>query len=219
MPILVNNLSDQRSVFTQYLSEIRDEVVQKDSMRFRRNLERTGEIMAYEISKTLAYEQRLITTPLGVSQCDVLATQPVLATILRAGLPFHQGFLNYFDQAENTFVSAYRIHHNDDDAFDVEVEYLASPKLEGKTVVLCDPMLATGSSMLLAYKALLERGTPAHVHVATVIASQQGINFVEENMPAETTIWTGAVDAELTSRSYIVPGLGDAGDLAYGSKQ
>jgi uracil phosphoribosyltransferase len=219
MTIIVNNLSLQHSVFNQYMAEIRDEVVQKDSMRFRRNLERVGEIMAYEISKTLAFEQRSVTTPLGVSECEVLVTQPVLATILRAGLPFHQGFLNYFDQAENTFVSAYRIHHNDDDAFDVEVEYLASPDLEGKTVILCDPMLATGSSMLLAYKALLERGTPGHVHVATVIASEQGVGLVQQNMPVETTIWTGAVDKELTSRSYIVPGLGDAGDLAYGSKQ
>lgn len=219
MTIIVNNLSHQHSVFTQYMAEIRDEMVQKDSMRFRRNLERVGEIMAYEISKTLAFKQCDVTTPLGISACNVLVTQPVLATILRAGLPFHQGFLNYFDHAENTFVSAYRIHHNNDDAFDVEVEYLASPDLEGKTVILCDPMLATGSSMLLAYKALLERGTPGHVHVATVIASEQGVALVQKNMPAETTIWTGAVDKELTSRSYIVPGLGDAGDLAYGSKQ
>ena len=219
MTLTVNNLGLRPSVFNQYMAEIRDEVVQKDSMRFRRNLERVGEIMAYEISKTLVFEQRPVTTPLGVSECDVLETQPVLATILRAGLPFHQGFLNYFDRAENTFVSAYRIHHNDDDAFDVEVEYLASPGLEGKTVILCDPMLATGSSMLLAHKALLERGTPCHIHVATVIAAEQGIQLVQQNMPAETTIWAGAIDKELTSRSFIVPGLGDAGDLAYGSKQ
>lgn len=219
MTIKVNNLSQQQSVFNQYMAEIRDVTVHTDSLRFRRNLERLGEIMAYEISKTLAYETRTVSTPLGTSKCNVLVSQPVLATILRAGLPLHRGFLNYFDRAENTFVSAYRIHHNDDDEFDVEVEYLASPDLEGKTVILCDPMLATGSSMLLAYKALLERGTPAHIHVATVIASSQGIRFVQDNMPAETTIWTGAVDKELTSRSYIVPGLGDAGDLAYGSKQ
>jgi len=219
MTIKVNNLSEQNSVFSQYMAEIRDVAVQTDSMRFRRNLERVGEIMAYEISKTLDYERRPVRTPLGVSECRVIAAQPVLATILRAGLPLHQGFLNYFDRAENTFVSAYRIHHNDDDAFDVEVEYLASPDLEGKTVILCDPMLATGSSMVLAYKALLERGTPGHLHVATVIASVQGIRFVKQNMPAGTTIWTGAVDQELTPRSYIVPGLGDAGDLAYGSKQ
>ena len=219
MEIKVNDLSRQISVFNQYMAEIRDVKVQTDSMRFRRNLERVGEIMALEISKTLAFESRLITTPLGVSECSVLVSQPVLATILRAGLPMHQGFLNYFDKAENTFVSAYRIHHNDDDDFDVEVEYLASPDLEGKTVILCDPMLATGTSMVLAYKALLERGTPGHIHVATVIASEQGIDFVQQNMPANTTIWTGAVDRELTSRSYIVPGLGDAGDLAYGSKE
>ncbi len=218
MEIKVNDLSRQISVFNQYMAEIRDVKVQADSMRFRRNLERVGEIMALEISKTLAFESRLITTPLGVSECSVLVSQPVLATILRAGLPMHQGFLNYFDKAENTFVSAYRIHHNDDDDFDVEVEYLASPALEGKTVILCDPMLATGTSMVLAYKALLERGTPGHIHVATVIASEQGIDFVQRNMPANTTIWTGAVDKELTPRSYIVPGLGDAGDLAYGSK-
>ena len=215
----VNDLSQQHSVFNQYMAEIRDVTVQTDSMRFRRNLERVGEIMAYEISKTLAYEKRTVSTPLADSECNVLTSQPVLATILRAGLPLHQGFLNYFDRAENTFVSAYRIHHNDDDDFDVEVEYLASPDLEGKTVILCDPMLATGSSMVLAYRALLERGTPRHIHVATVIASEQGIRYVQQHMPAETTIWTGAVDKELTSRSYIVPGLGDAGDLAYGSKQ
>jgi uracil phosphoribosyltransferase len=219
MKIKVNNLSQSDSICNQYMAEIRDLSVQKDSMRFRRNLERIGEIMAYEISKTLAYELRSVATPLGVSDCRVLVSQPVLATILRAGLPLHQGFLNYFDRAENTFVSAYRIHHNDDDAFDVEVEYLASPDLAGKTVILCDPMLATGTSMLLAYKALLERGMPRQVHVATVIASEQGIRFVQQNMPSGTTIWTGAVDRELTSRSYIVPGLGDAGDLAYGSKQ
>jgi len=214
----INDLSQQHSVFNQYMAEIRDVSVQIDSMRFRRNLERVGEIMAYEISKTLDYETHTVTTPLGVSECRVLVSQPVLATILRAGLPLHQGFLNYFDHAENTFISAYRIHHNDDDAFDVEVEYLASPELEGKTVILCDPMLATGSSMVLAYKALLSRGVPRHIHVATVIASEQGVQFVEQNMPDETTMWTGAVDKELTPRSYIVPGLGDAGDLAYGSK-
>jgi len=219
MTIKVNNLSQQQSVFNQYMAEIRDVTVHTDSLRFRRNLERLGEVMAYEISKTLVYETRTVSTPLGISECNVLVSQPVLATILRAGLPLHRGFLNYFDRAENTFVSAYRIHHNDDDAFDVEVEYLASPDLEGKTVILCDPMLATGSSMLLAYKALLERGTPSHTHIATVIASEQGVRFVQQSMPAETTIWTGAVDKELTSRSYIVPGLGDAGDLAYGSKQ
>jgi len=218
MKIEVNNLSEKNTLFNQFMAEIRDKGVQTDSMRFRRNLERVGEIMAYEISKTMDYATKKVTTPLGVSECRTLVSQPVLATILRAGLPMHQGFLNYFDRAENTFVSAYRIHHDDDDAFDVEVEYLASPMLTGKTVILCDPMLATGTSMLLAYKALLEKGIPAHVHVATVIASEQGIDFIQRRMPATTTIWTGAVDRELTPRAYIVPGLGDAGDLAYGDK-
>jgi len=218
MSIKVNNLGLQQSVFSQFMAEIRGVDIQTDSMRFRRNLERVGELMAYEISKVLVYQQKPVTTPLGVSDCLVLAEQPVLATILRAGLPLHQGLLNYFDRAENTFISAYRIHHDDDDDFDVEVEYLASPELEGKTVILCDPMLATGSSMVLAYRALLERGTPGHIHVATVIASEQGVEFVRKHLPNETTIWVGAVDPELTPRSYIVPGLGDAGDLAYGRK-
>lgn len=215
----INNLGEQDSVFNQFMAEIRDAGVQTDSLRFRRNLERVGELMAYEISKVLEFEQQAVTTPLGVSDCRVLAEQPVLATILRAGLPFHHGFLNYFDRAENTFISAYRVHHNNDDDFDVEIEYLSSPDLEGKTVILCDPMLATGSSMVLAYKALLARGRPRHLHIATVIASAQGIEFTKKHLPADTTIWTGAIDAELTPRSYIVPGLGDAGDLAYGSKE
>ena len=219
MKSIINNLGEQHSVFSQYMAEIRDVDVQNDSMRFRRNLERVGEIMAYEISKTLQYKSRSVTTPLGCSDCDVLAGQPVLATILRAGLPMHQGFLNYFDQAENTFISAYRKHMGTEDTFEVEVEYLASPSLDGKTVILCDPMLATGSSMVLAYQALLERGTPDKVHVAAVIASDRGIEFIQQQLPADTTIWVGAIDHELTSRAYIVPGLGDAGDLAYGSKE
>jgi len=214
----VHDLSLKQTVLNQFMAEIRDTDVQKDSLRFRRNLERVGEILAYEISKTMDYEPRSVTTPLAVAECQVLAEQPVLATILRAGLPLHRGFLNIFDHAENTFISAYRIHHDNDDAFDVEVEYLASPDLEGKTVILCDPMLATGSSMVLAYKALLERGTPRHIHVATVIASWQGVRFVQEHLPGDTTIWAGAIDDELTPRAYIVPGLGDAGDLAYGVK-
>lgn len=214
----VNDLSLQDSVFNQFMAEIRDITIQSDRLRFRRNLERVGEILAYEISKTLKYETISVTTPLSDTECSVLAQQPVLATILRAGLPLHQGLLNIFDQAENTFISAYRIHHDDDDEFDVKVEYLASPSVEGKTVILCDPMLATGSSMVLAYKALLERGVPRHIHVATVIASEQGIDFVQQNLPDNTTIWAGAIDSELTSRAYIVPGLGDAGDLAYGDK-
>lgn len=219
MTMKINNLSLQHSIFNQFMAEIRDVGVQGDRMRFRRNLERVGELMAYEISKVMAYRQTRVTTPLGVSDCPVLAEQPVLATILRAGLPLHQGLLNYFDQAENTFISAYRKHHDDDDDFDVEIEYLSSPALENKTVILCDPILATGSSMVLAYKALLERGVPRQIHVATVIASEQGVSFLRRHMPADTTLWVGAVDSELTPRSYIVPGLGDAGDLAYGGKE
>lgn len=218
MKIKINNLDHHDSVFSQFMAEIRDADIQRDSLRFRRNLERVGELMAYEISKHMDFETRAVRTPLGVSECRVLAEQPVLATILRAGLPLHRGFLNYFDRAENTFISAYRVHHNDADDFEVEIEYLSSPDLEGKTVILCDPMLATGSSMVLAYKALLERGTPRRLHVATVIASEPGVSYACEHLPAGTTIWAGAIDKELTPRSYIVPGLGDAGDLAYGSK-
>lgn len=192
--------------------------MQSDRLRFRRNLERAGEILAYEISKTLPFVSQTITTPLADAACQVLREQPVLATILRAGLPLHQGLLNYFDHAENTFISAFRVHHDDDDDFEVEVEYLASPDLQGKTVILCDPMLATGTSMVLAYQALLKRGTPAQIHIATVIASQQGVRFVQDNLPAETHIWCATIDHALTSRSYILPGLGDAGDLAYGQK-
>lgn len=214
----VIDLSLHNSVFSQFMAEIRDQKIQTDRLRFRRNLERVGEVLAYEISKELEYESRSVTTPLASSACQVLSEQPVLATILRAGLPLHQGLLNYFDQSDNTFISAYRLHHDDDDEFDVEVEYLASPSLEGKTVILCDPMLATGTSMVLAYKALLARGKPAKIHVATVIASRQGVDFVKANLPKGSNIWCGAIDDKLTPRAYIVPGLGDAGDLAYGEK-
>lgn len=214
----VHNLGTQHSLFTQFLAEIRDADIQKDSLRFRRNLERCGELFAYEISKELDFEDREVKTPLGTASCTVLKEQPVLATILRAGLPLHRGLLNYFDQAENTFISAYRKHENGEDSFEVEIEYLSSPSIEGKTVILCDPMLATGSSMVLAYKALLERGIPGKAHVVAVIASNEGLEFTIDNLPADTTYWVGALDPELTPRKYIVPGLGDAGDLAYGAK-
>jgi uracil phosphoribosyltransferase len=215
----VHILDRQQSLFAQYMAEIRDVGIQSDRMRFRRNLERMGEIIGYEISREFAYEKQQVTTPMGEASCYLLTEQPVLATILRAGLPLHQGLLNYFDQAENTFISAYRKHHNGEDSFEVEIEYLSSPSLEGRTVILCDPMLATGSSMVLAWKALLERGTPAQVHVAAVIASTEGVAFTRRHLPENTRYWLGAVDPELTSRKYIVPGLGDAGDLAYGAKE
>ncbi|NIM69919.1 MAG: uracil phosphoribosyltransferase [Xanthomonadales bacterium] len=214
----VHNLGEQDSLFRQLMAEIRDAELQRDSMRFRRNLERAGEIFAYEISKQLEYVDREVTTPLGQARCRVLREQPVLANILRAGLPLHQGLLNYFDRAENSFISAYRKHEGDEDAFEVEIEYLSSPSVDGKTVILCDPMLATGSSMVLAYRALLERGTPGHTHVVVVIASTQGLEFARANLPDNVTFWVGAIDNELTPRKYIVPGLGDAGDLAYGAK-
>jgi uracil phosphoribosyltransferase len=214
----IHILDRNSSLLTQFLSEIRDREVQRDSLRFRRNIERVGEIFAYEISRKLEYREARVETPLGAASVPVLTTQPVLATILRAGLPLHQGLLNYFDHAENCFISAYRKHEGNEDAFLVEIEYLSSPSLEGKTVILCDPMLATGSSMVLAYQALLERGTPANIHVVAVIASTEGVDFTVKHLPDDVTYWFGSVDSELTSRKYIVPGLGDAGDLAYGAK-
>lgn len=215
---MIQNLSLQHSIFNQFVAELRDTAIQKDGMRFRRNLERMGEIMSYEISKKLNYETRETQTPLGIAQTSHLVAQPVIATILRAGLPMHIGVLNYFDQAENAFISAYRKHHKDN-SFDIHVEYVSSPNLNGKTLILCDPMIATGSSIVLAYKAILEKGTPKHTHIISAISSQQGVDFVKANLPTnDFTIWCGAIDEELTSHSYIVPGLGDAGDLAYGVK-
>jgi len=212
------NFQDSNSIYNTFLSQLRDKKVQLDSMRFRRNLERLGEITAMEISKTLNYSDKDISTPLGVSNMNLIDEPIVLATILRAGLPLHQGLLNYFDQAENCFISAYRKHTSPDE-FDVEIEYMSSPDLEGKTILLNDPMLASGRSMVLAYKALLKRGTPKKIHVVSVIASQQGVDLVRDNLPSNSTIWVGAIDPEMTKESYIVPGLGDAGDLAFGSKK
>lgn len=212
-------LNQQNTVLNKFIAQIRDKSIQKDSMRFRRNLERIGEITAYEISKAFCYKPCLVETPLGEASVETIDDKIVVATILRAGLPYHQGFLNYFDDAQNAFVSAYR-KSTKDGKFKVKVEYISCGDLEGKTLLLVDPMLATGSSLVLAYEALCERGgTPAHTHVAAVIASEQGIDYVKKNMPRQsTTIWAAAVDEELTSRAYIVPGIGDAGDLAYGEK-
>ena len=215
---MVHILSEQNSIFNQYIAELRDTNIQKDGMRFRRNLERIGEIISYEISKTLDYAKRETTTPLGIAETSHLVSQPVIATILRAGLPIHIGVLNYFDAAENAFISAYRRHHKDN-TFDIHVEYVSSPDLNGKTLILCDPMIATGASIVLAYKAVLAKGTPKHVHIISAISSRQGIDHVNANLPTkDVTIWCGAVDEELTAHSYIVPGLGDAGDLAFGEK-
>jgi len=212
------NLSENNSVLKHYLKEIRSVKIQKDSMRFRRNMERIGEIMAYEISKTMRYKAEEVKTPLGMAPTEVIDEKIVIATILRAGLPFHTGFLNYFDGAENAFVSAYR-KYKDALKFDIFIEYIASPNLEGKTLIITDPMLATGGSMELAYGALLTKGKPAHIHIATVISSQVAIDYIASHFPGtKTTVWAAAIDPELNEHSYIIPGLGDAGDLAYGEK-
>ena len=213
------NFADTPSLVSEYLKEMRDVNIQHDSMRFRQNLIRTGEIMAYEISKTLPYAARTVATPLGEAACQEIDTQVVLGTIFRAGLPFHQGFLQFFDKAQNAFVSAYR-KYKEKENFDICIEYLASPRLDGKTLILVDPMLATGASMELSYRALLTKGEPAHVHVASVIASRQAVEYVQRTFPADrTTVWIGGIDDTINEHSYIVPGLGDAGDLAYGVKE
>ncbi len=213
------NFSESNSILNQYVSEIRNVEVQNDRLRFRRNLERIGEIMAYEMSKTFTYSVKDIQTPLGIAKVSTPDNQLVISTILRAGLPFHQGFLSYFDSAENAFVSAYR-KYKDTLKFDIHVEYLASPRIAGKTLIITDPMLATGGSMELSYQAMLTKGKPSEIHVACIIASQAAVDFIASKFPEDrTTIWCAAIDPEIDSHSYIVPGLGDAGDLAYGEKE
>lgn len=192
--------------------------IQNDSLRFRRNIERIGEIMAYEISKRFTYTEKEIPSPLGIARMNIPEDEVVISTILRAGLPYHQGFLSYLDNAQNAFVSAYR-KYKDRLNFDIHIEYIASPRITGKTLIITDPMLATGGSMELAYEALLTKGDPAHIHVASIIASQQAVDLLQKRMPENTTIWLAAIDPELDDHSYIVPGLGDAGDLAYGEKE
>lgn len=216
--MITHILNEENTILNKFLAELRDKQVQQDSMRFRRNLERIGEVTAYELSKTLHYTPKMVQTPLGEAEVHMIDDQLVVATILRAGLPFHQGFLNYFDDARNAFVSAYRKNHKDG-SFTVKVEYISCGDLEGKTLLLVDPMLATGQSLVLAYEALCEHGgTPAQLHVAAVIGSEQGVDYARRHLPKEATLWVAAVDEELTSKCYIVPGLGDAGDLAFGSK-
>lgn len=216
----VINFADTPSVISQYMRELRDVNIQGDRMRFRTNIDRIGQLMAYEISKRMAYENVTIQTPLAECVCKQPAEQVVIATILRAGLPFHHGFLQIFDNAENAFVSAYRKYHEKGDSFDVLVEYMAAPSIEGKTLILVDPMLATGTSMELGYKALLRKGCPAKIHIASVIASERSVQYIKEHFPEDkSTLWCAAIDPEVNSHSYIVPGLGDAGDLAYGEKE
>ncbi len=216
---MLHIVSDQCSILNKFIAEIRDVNIQKDSMRFRRNLERIGEVMAYEISKTMDYKVRIVETPLGEAEVAMLDNDIVLATIMRAGIPFHNGFLNYFDDASCAFVSAYRKSHKSNN-FEVKVEYISCGDLTGKTLILIDPMLATGSSLVLAYRALCERGgEPAFTHLVAAVSSEQGVDYVQKNVSSQSVaLWSAVVDEEMTSKFYIVPGIGDAGDLAYGDK-
>jgi uracil phosphoribosyltransferase len=214
----VVHLGESNSILNRFVAELRDVRIQKDRLRFRRNIERIGEITAYEISKEFSYVSCNVTTPLGTALMNIPNEQVIISTILRAGLPYHQGFLSYLDNAENAFVSAYR-KYKDRLNFDIHIEYIASPSLTDKVLIITDPMLATGSSMELAYKALLTKGVPSHIHIASIIASKQAVEYIYKNMPQDkTTLWVAAVDDDLDEHSYIVPGLGDAGDLAYGEK-
>ena len=213
---MVINLSNECSLICDWISEIRDVQIQSDRMRFRRNLERIGEIAAYEISRKLVYEEKEVQTPLGIAPSKVMKEQPVLATILRAGLPLHQGLLNYFDKADNAFISAYR-KHNLDGSFEISLDYISCPELENRVVIISDPMLATGSSLVKTIQYLREEGHPREIHVVAAIACSVGIEFVQRSEP-NVKIWCGAIDEELTAKGYIVPGLGDAGDLAFGTK-
>lgn len=214
---MIHDFSKTNSILSTFIAELRDVNIQKDQMRFRRNLERISEIMAYELSKKLPFEKREIITPLGVSKTELISEQPVLATILRAGLGMHFGLLNYFDHAESAFISAYRKHITVEE-FEVHVEYLASPNLDDRILILSDPMLATGSSMSLVYEAILKNGTPKHLIVVSAIATPEALEHVQKHLPKSTEYYIGAIDEGLTNESYIIPGLGDAGDLAFGIK-
>lgn len=214
----IHYISEQNSILNHFLAQIRDVNIQKDSMRFRKNIERIGEIMAYELSKTLDYKNIDVETPLGIKHTTTVAEPVVLCSILRAGLALHQGFMNFFDEAENGFVSAYRHHYNNDDEFDILVEYQAAPSFEGKNLILIDPMLATGQSIVAVLKKLHLEQKPKEIHIAVVIAAPEGIAYLEKYLPSDCHLWVAALDEKLNEKNYIVPGLGDAGDLAYGSK-
>ena len=210
-------LDSKNSILNKFIAEIRNETIQKDTMRFRRNIERIGEIIAYELSQKLDYTSEAVTTPLGTKVIPIPKKDVVLCSILRAGLPLHTGLLNYFDDAENAFISAYRKHTSETD-FEIVVEYFASPSLDNKTLILADPMLASGNSLVSVYDGLKEHGVPKEIHVACVIGSKEGIEFIEKHFPENTTLWIATVDDTLNEKGYIVPGLGDAGDLCYGGK-
>jgi uracil phosphoribosyltransferase len=214
----IHNLSKSNSILNNFMSEIRDVNIQKDSLRFRRNIERIGEVLSYELSKKLRYSSVDVTTPLGTKNTNLPNNEVVLCSILRAGLPLHQGLLNYFDKAENAFISAYRHHPNNDAEFEIVVEYFASPSIDGKTLLLADPMLATGQSLVAVYEAIKKHGTPKEIHILAVIGSQDGVDFIKNHFPKNTHLWIADIDADLDDKGYIVPGLGDAGDLAFGAK-
>jgi uracil phosphoribosyltransferase len=216
--MIIHDFSDDHSILNQFVSELRDLEVQKDPMRFRRNIERIGEILGYELSKTLSYKDEIIKTPLGSKQMGLSHEQIVLCSVMRAGTPLHHGLLNYFDHAENAFISAYRHHPDGDDNFEVIVEYLASPELDDKILVITDPMLATGRTLENVLIALKSHGSPKQIHIVSVIGSKDGIEYILPIFPENTHLWISAIDAELNNRGYIIPGLGDAGDLCYGSK-
>ena len=214
----IHYISEQNSILNHFLAQIRDVTIQKDSLRFRKNIERIGEIMAYELSKTLDYKNIDVQTPLGIKHTTTIAEPVVLCSILRAGLALHQGFMNFFDAAENGFVSAYRHHYNNDDKFDILVEYQAAPSFEGKNLILVDPMLATGQSIVAVLQKLHLEHQPKEIHIAVGIAAPEGIAYLEKNLPSNCYLWVAALDEKLNEKNYIIPGLGDAGDLAYGSK-
>ncbi|AUS05231.1 uracil phosphoribosyltransferase [Pseudotamlana carrageenivorans] len=214
----IHNLSKQNSILNSFLSELRDVNIQRDAMRFRRNIERVGEILAYEMSKSLNYRSENTQTPLGTSSAKLPQNEIVLCSILRAGIPLHNGLLNYFDRAENAFISAYRQHKENPETFEIVVEYLACPSLENKTLILADPMLATGQSMVATFEALKAFGTPKDIHLISVIGAKPGVNFVKKHFGKHTKLWIGTIDDKLNEKGYIIPGLGDAGDLAFGEK-
>lgn len=216
--MIIHHLSESNTVLNKFIAEIRDATIQKDSLRFRRNIERIGEILSYELSKELSYTNKSVRTPLGSKDMNLISSDLVVCSILRAGLPLHQGLLNYFDDAENAFISAYRHHPNNDAEFEIVVEYFAAPAIENKTVLLADPMLATGRSLMAVYEAIKKQGTPKEIHIVAVIGATEGIDFIKDQFPKNTHLWIATIDDELNDKGYIVPGLGDAGDLAFGSK-
>lgn len=216
--MILKHVAETNSVLNQFIAEIRDVGIQQDRMRFRKNIERIGEVLGYELSKTLEYELKEITTPLGISKLQVPKDDIVICSILRAGIPLHNGLLNYFDRAASSFISAYRHHPDNETDFDIVVEYLASPTLHNKTLILADPMLATGKSLVSVFEALKKMGEPKEIHLVSVIAASEGIDYVDSALPKATKLWVATIDPELNDHGYIVPGLGDAGDLCFGEK-